>query len=237
MHVTGTMLWLPKDGNTPDEYEDAAHPSDAVDDPDCDSFRCAVADGATETSFSRLWAGLLVRGYVEEEPLEVTRKKWHEEIPTEDLPWYAEEKASAGAYAALVGLRVLKDGAWECEAVGDSCMIQTRYDKIILAFPLQSPDQFNNSPALICSKANPATDVEFLKLSGSWEIGDKFFLLTDAIARWIVSGAEAEVNQLWSLENETALRAFVSEQRALIDADGRPKLHNDDLTILRLEIR
>ena len=55
MHITGTTLCLPKDGNTKAEYEDAAYPGNEINYYG-ELFRCAVADGATETSFSRLWA-------------------------------------------------------------------------------------------------------------------------------------------------------------------------------------
>jgi hypothetical protein len=237
MQIKSTTLWLPKDGNSQEEYEDAAYPNVATEEIDCHLFRCAVADGATETSFARLWADLLVRGYADEEALDVTRNKWQKEIPVEDLPWYVEEKASAGAYAALVGLTLLDDGSWHCQATGDSCLIHCRDESMIQSFPLDSADQFNNRPSLICSKASAVTDVDQLELSGNWQTGDRFILLTDAIARWLLSGAEPELKRLWSLEDETDLRLFVGQQRAFTGTDGRPKLHNDDLTIMRLEIK
>src|SRR4051794_1946930 len=126
MLVTCTTLWLPKDGNAQEEYEDAAYPLSFSGTDREQEFRCAVADGATETSFSGLWANLLVRGYVDEEPLEESRKKWQEAIPTANQPWYVEEKAQAGAYSALVGLSVQANGTWSSAAVGDSCLIQIR---------------------------------------------------------------------------------------------------------------
>ena len=55
MPVGSRTFWLPRRGNSPDEYEDAF----AVDDA---SGRYAVADGATEGCFTGLWARLLGRG-------------------------------------------------------------------------------------------------------------------------------------------------------------------------------
>ena len=236
MLVTCTTLWLPKDGNTQDEYEDAAYPLNFSETADQAEFRCAVADGATETSFSGLWANLLVRAHVYEEQLEESRKKWKAAIPSEDQPWYVEEKAQAGAYAALVGLSIHADGTWDCEAVGDSCLIHIRSKKILQSFPLTSANEFNNSPTLICSVENPMSDVEFLTLKGEWQAGDQFLLLTDAIARWVLDQSENELNRVCDLKNETDLREFSNQQRAVLGEDGRSRLHNDDITIMKVDV-
>lgn len=236
MLVTCTTLWRTKDGNTQDEYEDAAYPLTFSETEEQPEFRCAVADGATETSFSGLWANLLVRGYVEAEPLEESRTKWKAAIPSDDQPWYVEEKAQSGAYAALVGLSLYSGGTWDCEAVGDSCLIHIRDKKILQSFPLSSADEFNNRPSLICSIENQTSEVELLRLKGNWQAGDKFLLLTDAIARWVFGQAESGLNRVCDLENETDLREFSSQQRALIGEDGRSSLHNDDITIMKVDV-
>ncbi|CAN5311221.1 protein phosphatase 2C domain-containing protein [soil metagenome] len=236
MLVTCTTLSLPKDGNAQDEYEDAAYPLSFSDTDDQTEFRCAVADGATETSFSGLWANLLVRGYVDEEPLEESRKKWKAAIPSEDQPWYVEEKAQAGAYAALVGLSIHADGTWDCEAVGDSCLVHIRDNKMLQSFPLTSAEEFNNSPSLICSLENPTANVEFSNLKGDWQAGDKFLLMTDAISRWVLDQAAVELNRVCDLENEADLREFSNQQRAILGEDGRSRLHNDDVTIMKVDV-
>jgi Protein phosphatase 2C len=237
MRVNCTTLSLQKHGNEPDEYEDSAYPRSFKAEEDQREFRCAVADGATETSFSRLWADLLVRGYVEQEPLQDSRKKWQEQIPSSDQPWYVEEKAQAGAYAAIVGLTVQADCNWSCEAVGDSCLVQVRAGKIILSFPLQTAEEFSNSPALICSKADAGTEIEPQKIESQWQDGDQFLLLTDAIARWLLTEPEKRLQSLLSLENDEQLLALAGEQRTLPGADGRQRLHNDDITIMKVEIK
>ncbi len=160
MRIVGYTLWLPKEGNSIDEYEDAAFPMDTVD-LETRSFKCAVADGATETSFSGLWAQLLVSGYVDGTPTEALQERWRSSLDGKILPWYAEEKAQSGAFAALVGLTI-EDGdgsagrTWEAEAIGDSCLVQVRDKKILAAFPLSKSEQFNSSPLLISS--NPAAN-------------------------------------------------------------------------------
>ena len=53
--------WLPKDGNGPEEYEDAFRSLP-------EQGRFAVADGATETSFSGIWAAALVAAFAQAPP-------------------------------------------------------------------------------------------------------------------------------------------------------------------------
>ncbi|RTL43226.1 MAG: hypothetical protein EKK48_10055 [Candidatus Melainabacteria bacterium] len=236
MHVKCTTLWLQKHGNAPGEYEDAAHPTGLIEVTEEDEFRCAVADGATETSFSGLWADLLVQGFVEKESLSESRKKWQEKIPSSDQPWYVEEKAQAGAFAALVGLSLNSDQSWICEAVGDSCLFHVREEKLLLSFPLKSAEEFNNRPSLTCSIEAASTEIETIRLTGDWQNGDKFLLLTDAIARWLLHDFENGVTDLLSLENNEQLSKLAAEQRALPGDDGRPRMHNDDITIMKVEI-
>src|SRR5438270_10528537 len=98
MRIRAQSYWLPKEGNATEDYEDAAWPVRM--DRDARVFRCAVADGATETSFSGEWARLLVRAYTRgwlsgsgwDEGLATAQWAWREAVG--DLPraWYAEEK-------------------------------------------------------------------------------------------------------------------------------------------------
>src|SRR5439155_1590574 len=111
-------FWLPKDGSTEGEYEDAFFPRHSS------SFtgerlRFAIADGATEASFSKLWARMLVRAFgrrVINFPLTTAalaplRELWAASVHKKTLPWYAEEKAASGAFSALVGLELKEDPA------------------------------------------------------------------------------------------------------------------------------
>ena len=101
------VFWLPKAGNTPAEYEDAFWPRHYCLD-SSGPVRLAVADGATETSFSGLWARLLVAAYGrgrltvdENEPaLRRIRRIWKRAVGQKPLPWYAEEKLRSGAFFA-----------------------------------------------------------------------------------------------------------------------------------------
>src|SRR5207249_8008452 len=83
--------------NSLDEYEDAwAHRQTRTP----VGIRVAVADGATESSFAKLWAVLLAESYVRSElagaeffaRLQPARRLWRRRLAGRPLPWFASEK-------------------------------------------------------------------------------------------------------------------------------------------------
>jgi hypothetical protein len=249
MHVVTEPFWLPKAGNTLEEYEDAFWPRKSID-RSIPMFRCAVADGATETSFSRVWARTLVRAYCRghlyqgkplRKRLASLQQAWKTAVSHKPLPWYAEEKLRQGAFSSLLGL-TLRGGEggvpcqWDALAVGDSCLFQIRGDTVMTQFPLTCSDQFTNRPALLSS--NPASNNRLADhmypASGQWQDGDAFYLMTDAIACWFlraVEGGEAP----WTLLRDlgTAEGRNLAEWITCLRKEGR--LANDDITVLRVD--
>src|SRR6266568_755912 len=69
MRAPVTAWWAPKAGNAADEYEDAYAVEPAA-------LRYAVADGASETSFAKQWAELLVERFVHEPPAPAELPGW-----------------------------------------------------------------------------------------------------------------------------------------------------------------
>ena len=143
--------------------------------------RFAVADGATECSFSNVWADILVRDYCNkgyksagglERYIKKLSKKWSQKISTDNLPWYAQEKVKNGAFSTLIGfelegLRLIdgirqikkqmseektpRSGKWSSIAVGDSCLFQIQDKKLIRSFPIEKSTDFNSTPILVSS--------------------------------------------------------------------------------------
>jgi hypothetical protein len=245
------VFWMPKAGNALAEYEDAFWPRDKN---VCDSapMRLAVADGATETSYSGLWARLLVaaygRGRLAGEDWEIELRRirgvWRRAVGKKPLPWYAEEKLRSGAYSSLLGLTLFPpstpkalEGTWHATAVGDSCLIQVRGDEMLSSFPLSRSEEFNSRPRLVSSlESQNGLEIEPVSISGSWNRGDTFLLMTDALAAWCLRGAELGVvvfAQLRSIETQSQFESFVIELRAASDADGLPRMKNDDVTLVR----
>jgi hypothetical protein len=244
MKVRTKTFWLPKRGNSTEEYEDAAWPVDPV---DCETneFKCAVADGATEASFSRRWAQLLVKGF--EDGTEITKlaEDWSSEIKEMALPWYAQEKAEAGAFSTFTGLTLLSSGTaggtYAAKLLGDSCVFHMRGEKLLESMPLTSYECFNNSPALLCSNLSIHDDADamFTAKNGTWESGDRFLLVTDAIAAWTFKRQLEHgdgFKTLFAIECQEELDKLCQNAREEQDEEGRPNMRNDDVTLLVVEV-
>jgi serine/threonine protein phosphatase PrpC len=241
MLITFKAFCLQKEGNDIAEYEDAYSPRILETDKHSE-FRCAVADGATETSFSGLWAKILVDAFVEEDLSTIDQLrmkdlslKWREEIAllTKDKPlsWYAEEKLERGAFSSLMGLHIKADGQWEAAWVGDSCLFQLRPPSYRKSYPYTEPDEFNNHPALISTNALDNSKISASTVRGKWREGDCFLLMTDALAHYFLSDKSLRSKLLPSLLNQELFEEIIHTARAA-------KLcRNDDVTLLKVCIK
>jgi serine/threonine protein phosphatase PrpC len=246
MRVRAQAFRLPKAGNTEEEYEDACWPEGAVR-REARLFRCAVADGATEASFAGLWARLLVRAYCRAElssarlpiSLRALASAWDDAVASRPLPWYAEEKARAGAFAALAGLTMTVSRGevrWRALAIGDSCIFHLRGGALIAAFPLQAADDFDNRPYLLGSKAesNGQLRVHVRHATGRAQSCDRFLLMTDALAAWALRSSEAGDNPWEALSSaahdEEVFRGLIGDLRTSGD------IRNDDVTLMTVDV-
>jgi hypothetical protein len=247
MRVSACPFCVPKAGNTVEEYEDAFWPLLPVEETDT-QFSFAVADGATETSYSKVWAMLLVEAYCAgqlegtsfDESLTGLQAKWKEVVTAQPLPWYAEEKIRAGAFSSLLGFTIRQAnskkrgaGTWEAIAVGDSCLFQIRDSELINSFPMENSAQFNNRPALLSSNASSnehLTEYTFNK-EGEWKAGDLFYLVTDALACWFLKDIE-EGGKPWVIKRSTqeSFEDWITRLR------NEGVIRNDDVTMFRVEL-
>ena len=251
MRVSAQAFWSPKAGNQDSEYEDAFWPEYEVISRKNKTFRFAVADGATETSFSGVWAKQLVRAFGKGElegdqmpgTLNVLRERWLKIVSRKPMPWYAEEKIRNGAFAAIVGLHLTdssearEDGEWRALAIGDSCVVQVREKQLVTSFPIQSSNQFNNSPVLLSSRhSQDKTDTQVLMTTqGTWSKGDTFYLMTDAVACWFLKRVENGPIPLRKLQDLSTSRSN-NFQSWLSAVREHKTIRNDDVTIMRVEI-
>lgn len=248
-------------GNQSGEYEDATCTSS-------EGRRFAVADGATQTSFADRWSQILALEYIMNPPAEAPavqrwsdwlhplQEAWSAGIPWDRLPWFATEKARAGACTTLLAVEFFQPGGsepdgkqplwrrmlgapvlpplqWKAEAIGDTCLFQIREDRLVCSFPLQQPSEFNHSPILITT--NPGQNrlvCEHLRnIRGDCRGGDLFLLMTDALAKWFLQRVvvgEKPWRRLDDLADEDAFREFVFAEREA----GR--MENDDTTLMRV---
>lgn len=251
MRVSAQAFWSPKVGNQESEYEDAFWPDHPIISEKNNTFRFAVADGATETSFSAVWAKQLVRAFGRGEldgsemsqTLNALRERWIKIVSRKPLPWYAEEKIRSGAFAAILGLilsdpsKAGEDGKWHAIAIGDSCLVQLRGKEFVRAFPIQSAAQFGNNPMLLGTKiSQEETESQMLtSTEGMWRSGDSIYLMTDAIACWFLTQTETghvPARELQDL-SEGKSKHF---HTWLNDMRERKAIRNDDVTLVRIEI-
>ncbi len=244
MWVCTRVFHVPKRGNAEAEYEDACYPERDLT-RQLGDFRCAVADGESESAFSGLWAQLLVRSFGKRKlRLYWLRHLFECVIRTKPVPWYLEKKIKNGAHAAFMGLRLRNgngdgNGSWRALAVGDSCIFHVRDDELLAVGPIAKSELFDNSPYLIASKAKDLIRRSVHQVSlmkGVWEPGDIFYLATDAMAQWLLAELEAGrppweyLRDLCADEDATLYPRLIDELRT---SHG---LHNDDTTLLQVEV-
>jgi hypothetical protein len=256
MRIHTKTHWLPKAGNRSEEYEDACWPAQGGTWTGA-RFHCAVADGATESSFAGQWARQLVRAYGNSSmlglewlpPLAKEQARWRRTVQRKPLPWYAEEKVRNGAFAAFLGLAVTPQvspvtdksasgGAWTAVSVGDCCLFHLRGAELLRSFPAQESTFFTQRPFLLSSNPlrNDALAERLLTTTGQWQAGDTFYLMTDALALWALqrweSGA-APWDEVAALEGDQRQRRF---GRWVEGLRASAMLRNDDVTLLAVQI-
>lgn len=130
---------------------------------------------------------------------------------------------------------------WEAFALGDCCLFQYRKGKLLHSLPLTASAEFNSCPYLISSREENNKDISklFVRREGTWEAGDQFLLMSDAIACWLLQQEErneAPLLELESIRDDEEFREWIAELRSTKGENGRPLLKNDDVTIFHLSL-
>lgn len=190
-----------KEGYIEKENEDAfilTYPDDD------NTIRVALSDGATESSFAKEWAELLVQYFAIFDFENDTffrllhpsiKRQWLDKVNSTDLPWYAQAKLDMGAFATILGITIsLNSGNCYVSAVGDSNIFIFRDRKLIIKFPVESSKDFGAAPYLLSSELrnNLRVDNTFTHKIFSVLPGDIFIAGTDAISQWILFQTENE---------------------------------------------
>ena len=113
-----------------------------------------------------------------------------------------------------------------------------RGEEVLAQFPLENSASFTSRPLLLSS--NPAQNdwatEHFSRLRGTWDPGDAFYLMTDALACWFMKEAE-EARLPWTVLRNLGtsgeswpFREWVGELRM------NRAIRNDDVTLLRVVI-
>jgi hypothetical protein len=228
----------PRRGASLEQCEDAAAA-------DLERGRFAVADGASESSHAGLWARLLVEDFTRglagwPDGLPPLQRRWSEEVDPRPgdppLPWYLEDRLRQGAFATFLGLAVepaaeLNGQAWRWRAlaVGDSCLFHVRQGGLLRSFPLEHPAEFTSSPWLVGSRTT-MRGVD--RAEGDGQVGDRLWLMTDALALWFLHECKAG-SQPPPWQELEALLADDGPERFADWVEGRRRaraLRDDDVT-------
>lgn len=233
---------VPKSGRADAENEDAFEV-------DLDRGAVAVADGATDSSFSQAWARLLVDTF-RGSPLDPAANAralqawlgrpqalWHRMLEGRALPWHAQHKVARGAYAALVAAEIRADGDhvyWSALAVGDCCLFVVEDDRLALAFPIEDPEEFGSTPFLLgtSAEANRGVADHLRRRTGRVARGARLLFMSDALAHWFLAAARGGGRPwqvLGEVEDAAAFAALVGRLREA------KALRNDDSTLVLWE--
>jgi hypothetical protein len=255
----GPISWLsysvPKAGNRDEENEDALFPAIGIGETNSDQpSTFVVADGATQTSFSGLWARCLVEACAKnrlneihfQQSIENARKAWQQSFDGKEIPWHAVEKIRQGAFSALIWLEVYYSPlhpasafSWKALAVGDCCLFIARNQSIYLSLPLQNLADFSQSPVLVPSKKERLDSIrgKIQTARGSLKRGDQIILASDAISAWIMKQSQADglmfLKMLQSLKNANDGFGFTRWINSLRKSG---ELKNDDTTMIFIEL-
>lgn len=243
--ILPVCLSVPKSGAEQHQQDDAGawaiHPDDTL--------HLAVADGATESIYSGLWARTLTDVAVRKYPWRSSAfpREWLAEASRQfssllpdmsDVPWYIHNKLLDGSFATLSASRLdLSSATLEAVAIGDSCIvIVSDTPPKVRVFPARytDPTAFRGGPALVPSNPRFADRLDLVAKTDCFQLpagGVQILLLTDALAHWFVTELSAR-NGRWrallSIPEADLFRNFVlAERRA-----GR--LRDDDTLLIRL---
>ena len=115
---------------------------------------------------------------------------------------------------------------------GDACIFLVRGEELICAFPVSAGDAFTTAPPLVASSPGAGGD-RFAAVHGTARPGDRFYLVTDALAHWFLAvheGGGAPWLDLDAVVVAPPVRAFRRRRT------GGGRLRNDDVALLTIAL-
>ena len=231
---------IPKAGSSEAENEDSFCLN-------TEGGRVAVCDGASEGWGSGAWARHLAQGLVAQPTEPMNFLQWLARVrnlavftAAPVMSWYAEAKSAQGAFSTFLNVvfSEASDGGtrYHAAAVGDTALFHLRDDKLIARFPIEKANQFSNRPKLVGSTPESG-DVTPEWFAGRAESGDRFYLMTDALAEWFLGQAE-DGGQPWqSLDAVTSAVDASAEFAQWVQSLREKKaMKNDDTTLVRVRL-
>lgn len=201
---------IQKAGLSPEQNEDACLIRILKQEDDSPLWLIAVADGATEAVYSRLWARRLVEAAGPDWPalrdedlgeqLKQIGKEFSPIEPGKDVPWFVRNKyMDQGSQATLLvatvtGSTVAEAFHIRAVSVGDCCLLLFKAGGEVISFPMRHSDEFGVNPVLLGNRLpKPA---RYDRWEGEVEPGDMILLATDAVSKWALQCLERQQSAL-----------------------------------------
>ena len=149
----------------------------------------------------------------------------------EQSGWWVTEVRRRGAFATLCGVSIdVLAMRWKAISVGDTCVFHVRGDDLLGAFPIDDPTKFDSTPDLLGSNVDPPLPWH---ARGDLLPRDVLLVASDALAAWALTESSNRPG-IWSF-----LASLRSDQFRVFIEDARSKggLENDDVTLIRCEVR
>lgn len=215
----------------------------------------AISDGAGSSLYPGEWARLLVDSFCERDPsvnffvpsimeqwLPPLQQEWRkfylEKLQAPNKQWW-QGGSSTKSHGAATFLGVIlsspqsNQNRWSAIAVGDSCLFQYQCEKqVLVSFPLQTSAAFKSTTACLASLPEYPSAPPILT-EGSFDVGDCFFLATDALSQCILMNYEnrnSKWQELLTVNSEQAFHAFIEQLR------HHRQIKNDDTSLIRIQI-
>lgn len=201
----------------------------------------AVSDGVSQSIFQAEWAEMLVTHYIKngnytnEDRINTLCPKWYKHV-NEYLQkhddWMLESMIAEGksAGATLCGIKFTNKNHWQCDVLGDSCLVVIENNEIKKLLSSETK-AFDNYPDYIDSNPRHSGRGEIKRYEGDLTSSSCLLLVTDAFSDFFFQLGEKSnsyITQLLSVNSHEEYKGLVEKWRA----EG---MHDDDSTVVVIE--
>lgn len=207
----------------------------------CDDRIVAVSDGVSQSIFQAEWAEMLVTHYIKkgnytnEDRVSTLCPMWYKHVQEylqNHDDWMLESMIAEGksAGATLCGVKFINKNHWQCDVLGDSCLVVVENNRIkeILSSEVKA---FDNYPDYIDSNPRHTGRGEIKNYEGDIEPNNCLLLVSDPFSDFFTQlgdKSDLYITQLLSINSHEEYKLLVEKWRL----EG---MHNDDSTVVIIE--
>ena len=211
--------------------------------------RYAVSDGASVSYDSRGWARALCRQFVADSNpgpdwLLAARDRFIARSAPPAADWAAAHAWERGNFATFLGIAITGPQII-VHAIGDTALFVIAPDGEVAMVPDMAGDAFRHDPVLLCSRAGcgafddteaafAAAEVIIAAPATGWG-GTRLLAMTDALAEWVASAADA-AGRLLRLDEMARQQDGESFRLWAAEAIASGQVRRDDCALLTIRL-